>query len=599
MPMPLSNLSTKQLHGAILYGCQLVINQRENLNLINVFPVADGDTGDNMASTATAIISYSSSEDSIDKTLQSIADASVMGARGNSGMIFSQFFNALSEKALNKDQLNLHDFHDLLNEAAKGVRQALSSPVEGTMLTIIDAWAKIMACSSEQIECFKTKIQAILPNLRAVVDDTTQHLSALKNAHVVDAGALGFYHFIQGFSDFLSNPEQLILPEKLPDQINVAHDIPTVETPPERRYCTEAIVRAEQLDKAELAKELAEHGDSVVLTGNQRICRFHVHSNKPWEIFAKLLNKGTIDSPKVDDMTRQFEIIHKRKHSIALVADSSADLPMALKDEYQIHLIPLNIHLDDHRLLDRYCFDSEDFYETLKTLKGYPKTSFPTPLLIEEKLKYLAQHYEHVLVLPLSQALSGTYDAFALAAQNIPNVHVINSCLTTGALGLVMNYAAELIAQGMDIERLKKAVQKAIDSTYIYVMVDQFDSLVRSGRINKFVGRLANFSGIKPIITLDKQGKGTIHGKAFSTNSALAKLVSYVQELQQKTGKSIKRYCIVHAGAPERAKEFSQLTTEALNQPPAYIELVSAAIGLHGGHGCVAIAVMLDPTLED
>lgn len=591
--MSLLSISPKQFHGAVLLGCQSVIAQRENLNRINVFPVADGDTGDNMASTATAILSYSKATDSLIETLQSIADASVMGARGNSGMIFSQFFNALTEKSLTVEQLDLSTFCMLLDHAALSVRESLSNPIDGTILTQIEGWAKIFKQESQTISCINQAMQEALPELKAVVDDTTHHLAVLEKAHVVDAGALGFYYFTEGFARFVADPQQVIVWEPEIVFSEAEHEIPTAESVPELRYCTEAIIRAESIDKSSLAKELEHHGDSVVISGNQRVCRFHVHTNKPWNIFQNLLEKGTIESPKVDDMCRQFEVLHQRKNTIALVTDSSADIPAALRDKYQIHMIPLNMHLDKHQLLDRYCFEADSFYGTLQNLKSYPKTSFPTPVFIQEKLRHLSLHYDDVLVISVAKVLSGTHDAFVKAASPFKNIQVIDSKAGSGAQGLLIQYAAELIEKGKTAQEIKKAVEDARDSTYLFGMVNQFESLIRSGRVSKLMGRIANFSQIKPIISFDKSGKGIICGRAFNSVKALGKIVSITEKIQQEAQKTLQSYCVIHAGVPEEAKEFAKLTTEAFGQAPSYIESVSSVIGLHAGQGCVGLAFIL------
>lgn len=592
--MSLLSLSPKQFHGAVLLGCQSLIGQRENLNRINVFPIADGDTGDNMASTATAILSYSKYGNTLIETLQSIADASVMGARGNSGMIFSQFFNALTEKNIECEQLDLPSFCMLLEHAALSVRQSLSNPVDGTILTQIEGWATIFKRESQTLSCINQAMQEALPELKAVVDDTTHHLAILEKAHVVDAGALGFYYFTEGFARFVANPEQTIVWEPDAELAEAEHEAPSSESIPELRYCTEAIIRAETIDKTNLVKELEQHGDSIVISGNQRVCRFHVHTNKPWNIFQNLLDKGTIESPKIDDMCRQFEVLHQRKNSIALVTDSSADIPAFLRDQYQIHMIPLNMHLDKHQLLDRYCFEADSFYDALTTLKSYPKTSFPTPVFIQEKLRHLSRHYDEVIVISVAQVLSGTHDAFVKAASPFKNVRIIDSKAGSGAQGLLIQYAAELIEKGKTAQEVVKAVEDARDSTYLFGMVNQFESLIRSGRVSKLMGRIANFSQIKPIISFDKSGKGIICGRAFNSIKALSKIVAMTEKIQQDAQKTLQSYCVIHAGAPKEAKEFAKLTTEAFGQAPSYIESVSSVIGLHAGQGCVGLAFLLN-----
>jgi DegV family protein with EDD domain len=591
--MSTNTIDYNMLHSAIIKGCHHVVARKNALNAINFFPVADGDTGDNMAATATAIIHYSKPEPSVASTLQSIADASILGAHGNSGMIFSQFFNGLIHDTLPDDQITIRDFSKLLKSAAEGVRASIMNPVDGTILTIIEAWANSIDKLSDSHSCFKQLLLGVKPILNDAVASTSRQYNNLQEDSAVDAGALGFFHFTEGFTEFLDNPTALPEVVNVPEFSVTNEETHLMEKQPTHRYCTEALLTANDIDKKALTDELSQFGDSVVLTANSRLCRFHIHTNEPSHVFNALMNKGLINHPKIDDMQRQFESIHARKQSIALVTDSGADIPQELRDKYQIHMIPFNIHLDGHQFLDRNCFDPNEFYQTLASLSTYPRTSFPAPQLIEEKIRHLANHYDHVLVISLSQALSGIHDVFVSIAKKQENIHVINSCLSSGGQGLLVLHAAELIEAGHNIEDVKANIESKKGKVYFFAMVNQMDSLIRSGRISKLAGGLARFSNIKPIISFDKSGKGILFSQAFSEKGALTKLTTLLNTAQQKENLTLERYCIIHAGEAEKAEQYSEITKDLLNQPAAFIEPVSTAVGLHGGKGCIAIAAIM------
>ncbi len=591
LSMHLSYLNPQAFYDAIIRGCQSLIRAREQLNTINIFPVADGDTGDNLSSTANAIIHYAHPKLSFNEMLNSVADASVLGARGNSGIIFSQFFNALANNASAKETISVLDFSTIMTRAAQLVRESIATPLNGTILTMIEAFAHIFQTYSNEKNCFTSITEKLLPKLKEALNATTEAIVVLKKANVVDAGALGFYFFIEGFTDFLSKSgavfktEEANLIGKIED-----HTTPS-DTPPVLRYCTEAILRGKSIDKAKLTALLTQHGDSLAFTGNDRVCRFHIHTNEPWHVFTSLRAEGSIEHPKVDDMQRQFEITHHRQHEIALVTDTCADISQTLKDKYQVHLIPTNVHLDNHALLDGYCLDPKIFYAELKGLKNYPKTSLPSPALIEEKLQYLSRHYKHVLVISVAKAVSGTYEAFTQTAQKYENITVIDSHTNSGAQGLLVNYAGELIEKGLSFEDITERLRKATEETSQWVMVDNLESMIRSGRINKIAGRIGQFSGLKPIVSIDKTGKGNYLTQAFNANNALTKIIDIAQQSLTNSKRELAEYCIIHAGTEEQAHVFAELTTKAFKKPPAYIEAVSAAIGLHAGQGCVALAI--------
>ena len=133
------SINTTQLYNAFIHGAQTLIAQRQALNAINVFPVADGDTGTNMASTVEAILRYGQLKDGMADTLASITDAVSMNARGNSGAIFAQFVIGLNE-TLPDHELNEKEIIAGLQEAVKRVYSALSHPVEGTMIMVMRLW---------------------------------------------------------------------------------------------------------------------------------------------------------------------------------------------------------------------------------------------------------------------------------------------------------------------------------------------------------------------------------------------------------------------------------------------------------------------------
>ncbi|HAT1595709.1 TPA: DegV family EDD domain-containing protein [Legionella pneumophila] len=586
--MPWDKLTGTTFHTAIITGCHKLIRHKQALNKINVFPVADGDTGDNLSSTCMAVIYFSSVKADLRGTLESIADASIIGARGNSGIIFSQFFNLLAKHVPPKEELHFNDFSKIMVQVGQEIARVVTNPVPGTMITLIQKWASLCEINQSSSLFAQTMVD-LLPLLSLEVEQTKQLLNILQKANVVDAGALGFYYFIEGFTQFLQQSHTA-------DTVNIDLPLSTIEHLPlscattEYRYCTEAVLKSLSIDKNKLLHFLKEQGDCASVTGNERITRFHVHTNNPREVFTGLYQHYTIQYPKVDDMLRQHELQFGKKYKIGLVTDSSADLPQDLIDEYQIHQIPLNIHVDEHHLLDKHCFEANYFYKQLNSFKTHPKTSCLNPTLLEEKLAKIASHYDHVLVLSISSKMSGTYDAFLTATQKYANITVLDTKTNSGAHGLLLHYAGQLIASGNDIDTITKLLSKAIKNTYIFVMVNQFESMIRSGRVNKISGRIAQWVNIKPIVSIDSAGQGIMVGKCFSASRARNKLITFLQEKKDEAQLILEDYCIIHAGDKNQALHLAEITTRAFNKPPAYIESVSLAIGLHAGQGCVALA---------
>lgn len=588
-------LDAEQLYFATLAGCHAVIRERECLNAINVFPVQDGDTGDNMAATATAVIHHAALQQSVKQTLQSVANASMTGARGNSGMIFSQFFNALADGAVEDEALNLHRFSELLQNAAMRVRAAILNPMDGTMLTVMESWSRYTKDYLSQDSCFKTVLQQITQRLQDVVTQTTQTLAALKQAGVVDAGALGFFHFVKGFSGFITDPSILPAVQSVPtfmvrEQVEpCAHACPT-----HGRYCSEAMLRGDHLDQQQLMTCLQQYGDSIVISANAQLCRFHLHTDQPWLVFQALRSFGQLHQPKVDDMLRQFQTFYERHHPIALVTDSNADLPLHAFDQYQIHQIALNIHMDGHDYLDKYSITADQFYEQLPFCQTHPKTSFPSLFAIEQRLRPLSEKYQDVLVLSVSQGLSGTHDAIKSAAEKFSNVQVLDTKHCSAAQGLLLAEAAEQLEKQVAMPTLLQHIRACIPNTHFWFMVHDLSALIRSGRINRLLGKMAQFSGVRLLFSMTPEGKVHLMGQAFSEAAALQKILQAVQA-KQHAGRQLKRYAVVHAKAAEEARQFSKQTTTLLGKQPDYVEPVSVAVGVHAGSGCIGLAALFEP----
>lgn len=590
--MSLVHLDSTMFHSAVVYACHQVVGQQETLNAINIFPVPDGDTGNNMAGTAIAIINNAEIRPTFQLTCKSIADASILGARGNSGMIFSQFFNGLLEFPQWSETLDTKQFATLISMAAASARDAVLNPVEGTILTVMDAWARSLKQHASKIQNFSALVPVTLDDVKTALASTSTLLEVLKQAHVVDAGAMGFSVFIEGFYDYILNPHPLAYETQNVRTAKVHHDEVRVGgAPPDKRYCTEAVIYGDAVDKEAIKKIVEVHGNSVVLTANRGMCRIHLHCDEPWHVFGALKSQGAIRYPKVDDMKAQYQMLHVRKTRIALMTDTGADIPQSIADDYHIHFIPANVHMDGHDLLDKYCIDAKHFYDEIDLCQEYPVTSFPSLKQIEDKIRQVARHHEEVLILSLSQALSGTHDAIVNIAKKYSNIHVINTRLISGAQGLLLNYAAELIADGFSLNAIKDALTQKIAKTRFLIMVKSMDSLMRSGRIGKVTGQIAKWMGFKPILTLDPIGKMVSTGQAMTERAALNRLIQDVKKLAKEAG-GLENYCIIHANAPERARELAILTTEAFGHEPAYIESVATSVGLHAGKGSVALAAM-------
>jgi hypothetical protein len=583
-------IKSTQVYNAFVSGAQSLINQKRILNEINVFPVADGDTGSNMASTMEGLLRQSRSTDSMSETMNSIAEAVSMNAKGNSGAIMAQFIIGFSETVPDHD-LSDNDFIDGLKVAVKKVYGALSQPVEGTMITVMRLWVEEVETLYKSSHDFKKAINASINKAHTVLKDTPNLLLVLKEHHVVDSGAKGFVHFIEGFIKGLYTTEKIKIEESsegLDSEIHVHMGDEAINF----RYCTEALVSTTQETTDQIRATLEALGDSLLMVKSRNYLKIHLHTNTPDKVMEALRPLGSIIQQKADDMILQHKDLHPQT-KIALMTDSIADIPQSLIDEALIHVYPLTIMIDEAPYLDRLTMPSSSFYDQLSQFKKYPSSSQPTLKSIQDIYKSLLEQYPQVLVVSVSSKMSGTHQVFEKAAEAFDGrVVVVDSKQNSGAQGLLVTLANQLIQEGLPIEVIKAKLEKASQNTKIFVSVDTLKYMVKMGRIPPVLGKIGKWINMKPIVTIDSEGHGKTMGSAFSKKQTENRMIKEVMKMASE--KKLINYCIVHGNDLERAQRFSDLLTQKLNKAPLYIEEVSSIVAMSAGPKTFAIAIHVE-----
>ncbi len=579
-------ITNELLYKSFIIGAKNVISEKNGLNAINVFPVPDGDTGTNLASLMTTIIEKAKLGQTVSETLQSIADAAIVGARGNSGIIFASYISGFAD-GIKQNDVDINALIETSEIAYNYAYHAISQPVEGTMITVMRAWAHALKqfkkATTNAIELFVQAFEVVKEELAKTPD----MLKVLKDNHVVDAGAKGFVHFIEGFIKAFKGEEVSIEVHETVETLHVDH----LEDS-QYRYCTEALIRGDHLNPDQIRDVLSPMGDSLVVAGSHKTVRIHIHTDHPEHVFAHLDGIARIAEQKVDDMRRQFEAAHHAKYPIALVTDSIADLPTEWVDHYQIHQIPINLKMNDSEYLDKVTIQSNRFYELMDSLKIYPTSAQPNVKSLVNFFSFLTTYYKEIIVITVSKEMSGTYHSFTEAAKAFPDhkIYVINSKQNSGAEGLLVYKAAQLIEEGKSMDEIIQTVESLSTKSKILVSVKTLKYMMRSGRLTKVSGTIASLMHLKPVISIDEEGKGIIYAKALSVDSADKKIYQHVKQMIETKG--IEGYAIVHANATERAKQYEKMYTELTGQAPLYIMDISTVVAMNAGIGTVAIAYL-------
>ena len=593
---PVYLIDGRNLYYTFLAGAHKILQNQAELNRINVFPVNDKDTGTNLASTVRSIMDNIRPDRSFTTTAGVIAEAALVGARGNSGVIFAQFFYGISLETTEKQSITFAEFAEVIRKSVRHMYTAVANPVEGTMLTVMSDWSDFLCTRIDEMNDFNQIILDSLEILKKSLAETKEKLLELKKLNLVDAGAKGFVVFIEGVIELILSRNLRHLVTEVPPLVSLVHSEENPVDTIEFRYCTEVLLKDATLGQNDLKNLLHHFGNSEVVAGAGKTTRIHLHTNRPAELFHELRRYGTLSAQKVDDMVRQNEVVRKRKWKIALVTDSTCDLPRELLDQYQIHVVPLNLNFGDNHYLDKVTITPDQFYDLLEQSPVFPKTSQINERVFTNLFSHLASHYDAIVAIHLSGQFSGTLQNSQKAARRISlefnkPVHVFDSRSLSGSLGLIVLRTARAIEFGVGLDEILHTIPEWIQKSNVFVSVKTLKYMVKGGRVSRPKGLFSSLLHIKPIVSLDELGKAKLIGKTFGQNSNRNLVLKKIEALH--TAHKIWEYVVLHAHNPEGAAEYAARMKALTDTDPAAVVDISPVIGMNAGVGATAVAIML------
>jgi len=294
-----------ELRGMFSAATRWLERSAQSINTLNVFPVPDGDTGTNMLLTMRAAMEEASScpDGSAAAMATAMAKGSLMGARGNSGVILSQILRGLASGLDGKDSFSGHDLAAALVESTSYAYKGMSKPVEGTILTVIrEAAAAAQKKSSSRNGDLMAVIEAIVDEARASVARTPTLLPVLRQAGVVDAGGQGLYVVFEGILRYLRGDleEGEIAPVEA-----AAGTSQGTGGDATYGYCTEFLLQGKDLDQGAIREKLTTIGESVLAVGDESMIRVHLHTFDPGAALSYAASLGTLQQVKVENMDEQ------------------------------------------------------------------------------------------------------------------------------------------------------------------------------------------------------------------------------------------------------------------------------------------------------
>ncbi|MCR4430120.1 MAG: DAK2 domain-containing protein [Tepidanaerobacteraceae bacterium] len=294
---------------AFIHGANNLRVNKKVVDALNVFPVPDGDTGTNMSLTmdkAVAELEKVQSDD-IKKIVDAVAWGSLMGARGNSGVILSQLFRGFSQyiSSLNKKSISSNEFAQAFKCGVDSAYRAVMRPVEGTILTVAREMADKMLADSRKMDDMGKVLDGALEYGEKVLEKTPEMLKVLKEAKVVDAGGKGLIFFMSGFMEAIKNPDSAMVILEQKTESKYDSQLKDINEVIKYSYCTELFIKGRNIDFDSLKQELSELGDSIIVTGMYDTAKIHIHSNHPGKVLETALKWGELSNIKIDNMKIQ------------------------------------------------------------------------------------------------------------------------------------------------------------------------------------------------------------------------------------------------------------------------------------------------------
>jgi DAK2 domain fusion protein YloV len=309
-----------------------------DINAINVFPVPDGDTGTNMVLTMKFALEEArpNSDSRVSSMAKSLARGALMGARGNSGVILSQFFRGFAKGFEGKTNFDGGDFARALAGGSQTAYKGIAKPVEGTILTVLKDASKAAQEAVRNDGALVSVLEAAVRSAEQSVARTPSLLPVLKEAGVVDAGGQGVYVLLDGALQFLKGEAPKMQYRRPRLVVTGKESVPRValmstrmETP--YGYCVNLVLEGPDLNLDKIEKDLNKKGQSLIITGDDALVRIHIHSFEPGEILKYVTKLGKLHDITINNMDDQYvEFIKMQRErmpqtDIAMVTVASGD----------------------------------------------------------------------------------------------------------------------------------------------------------------------------------------------------------------------------------------------------------------------------------
>lgn len=307
--MTIERINGQAFKELLAAGTALLYERKDAVDSLNVFPVPDGDTGTNMYLTFAAAlreVEKLGAVNDLKSVVTAAASGALMGARGNSGVIVSQLFRGFAKAVESESSMGPAELAAGLEGATRVAYQAVRKPVEGTILTVIREAAKRATELARQGKPLADMMREVIAHAEMVLQRTPEMLPTLKEAGVVDAGGQGLIFVFQGaLAQFLGEPIATVVVPLVSGRVITPGDNVTSEDEITFHYCTEFIVTGEGIDTEVIRTEIEPKGDCVLVVGDEKTVKIHIHTNNPGGVLEFCSGFGDMHEIQIHNMVDQ------------------------------------------------------------------------------------------------------------------------------------------------------------------------------------------------------------------------------------------------------------------------------------------------------
>lgn len=476
----MQEISQNELKKMILFSCERIERDKEQINKINVFPVPDQDTGNNLAATLRGIKNCIENIDfnSIEELSAKVLDGALTAAQGNTGIIYTGFLAGFFPYIAKEATVNGIILGEALEKGYERAKDSIQNPKEGTMLDVIKAFAlEVKEKSNKENDIVKIFHYALIKANEALLD-TPNKMELLKKAGVVDAGGLGFLMILETYLDTLQEQaEPFTIKSFEKENVGTRRFVQILSN----RYEVVALLDDGDYTEKQIKEKLHHLGNCLDVIQIGERTKIHIHTDDPYEVRNLIKGLGVIENLRIEDMAKEVTGEKSVENvSIGIIVDERSGLSSKIVNHYGIEVIPLRITWPEGESIpgDNIC---QRIKEAKKQgIVSQPKIEPITPEFFMESYKTQLQKFDDVLCIVSSSKLSDNYEA-AIKGRNMlslnerEHVFVIDSKNISAGQSIVVLEAIEMVAEQRKIKEILKKIEKTIENVKLYCIIEKSD----------------------------------------------------------------------------------------------------------------------------